>query len=135
MSENNSKGFWDDPIEPPRLAYLNFFSCRPAVTRERATNFALRRRYLFIFNNLVSLTIPHTQASTCVYGEPSAISRNSLRLLYLVITASPAYPLLQTIQLPNTTKSSMGLRQPDCQKTFATIVILLTSVTSRDIVR
>jgi hypothetical protein len=25
MSENNRKGFWDDQIEPPRLAYLHFF--------------------------------------------------------------------------------------------------------------
>ena len=108
MSESNSQGFWDDQIEPPRLAYLDFFCCRPAVTRGRATNCALRHRYLFIFNNLVSLTIPHTQASRCLYGKPSAISRNLLRLLYLVITASPAYPLLQTIQLPNTTKSSVG---------------------------
>jgi hypothetical protein len=25
ISENNSKGVWDDAIEPPRLAHLNFF--------------------------------------------------------------------------------------------------------------
>ena len=31
MSENNSKGFWGDPIEPPRLAYLNFSDAAPPL--------------------------------------------------------------------------------------------------------
>jgi hypothetical protein len=31
MSENNSEGFWDDPIEPPCLAYLNLSDADPPL--------------------------------------------------------------------------------------------------------